>query len=158
MPLRSRFARFTSGPEGRKEWEAWFANRPEAEQEEWKRYTEEYGDKFKSAGWGGRSRGRVSPSYITAKYDGIDRNGVAFRAGEKVFYDPSMPKPYAYGKPDQRFIAGKKGEETWLEMKALMEDEDSHERNFGHLYASEEALRTASDAWRKRRDDLDRVR
>ncbi len=153
MPLRPRFARFTSGPEGRKEWEEWFANRPEAEQEEWKRYTDEYGDKFKSAGYG-----RDRPlSFRPSMYDGIDANGVKFKVGDMILYNPNKPKGVR-GKPNPQILSGQVARDQWNEMQALMEDEDSHERNFGHLYASEEALRTASDAWRKRRDDLDRVR
>jgi hypothetical protein len=46
-------ARFHEGPEGREEWEEWFAEQPQEFQEEWESNTEEYGDQFKAAGWEG---------------------------------------------------------------------------------------------------------
>ena len=42
-------AGFAEGPEGEKAWKSWFAKQPEDFQEEWKKNTETYGDKFKNA-------------------------------------------------------------------------------------------------------------
>lgn len=45
----SRFARFEEGPEGAKQFDAWMAKQPQEVQDDWKKYTEENGDKFKTA-------------------------------------------------------------------------------------------------------------
>lgn len=180
MPPKSnrvKTSRFTEGPDGQEEWEKWFAEQPSSFQDTWDEHTDQYGDKFKAAGYGYRARGRMtSPSYIEAKYGGIDRYGVPFEAGEKVFYDPKSPKPFGYGKPDERFIAGDRGKKTWQEMKLLMEDEASHERDFGHLYASRgtptydavdyrkslsgllKEVDEVKDEWRRKFDELEELK
>lgn len=42
-------ARFEEGPEGAKQFEAWMEKQPQSVQDDWKKYTEENGDKFKTA-------------------------------------------------------------------------------------------------------------
>jgi len=43
-------ARFESGPEGRKQFEAWLAEQPQPVQDSWEQHNQEYKDKFKKAG------------------------------------------------------------------------------------------------------------
>jgi hypothetical protein len=45
----SRAARFEEGPEGAKQFDAWMAKQPKEVQDDWKKYTDEHGDKFKTA-------------------------------------------------------------------------------------------------------------
>lgn len=178
MPPKSnrvKISRFTEGPEGQEEWEKWFAEQPDSFQDTWDEHTDQYGDKFKAAGWG-RSRSTPAPSYTMARYDGIDRDGNKFRAGDKVFYDPSKSRPLRSGQPDPRFVSGKKGEQLWLEMRGNLQDDDSWQNSYGNLYASRgtptydavdyrkslsgllKEVAEVKDEWRRKNDEIEELK
>ena len=107
-------ARFTGGPEGSKEWKAWFAKQPKEFQDEWKAKNEEYGDKFK-----GKSASRPyktyqgDPRWMRARREGVADDGSPVKRGQEILYWPST----------KTVMVGRQAKEAWAQFQSEAADE-----------------------------------